>query len=446
MVFRSKQKRKKTGIANNKLKKTMSESEINKGNEPVGIRINTSGVDKTPMTKHKKTFSCNKSKVVQIAKKSKDAHSTSKSVTGNVVINSVSDNNVGVESHNNSLEVLNDKLAINTLLSFCFMSEKKVDKGEDSDPLLLTNDSFAVVGVFDGMGGAGSAMHILGTQEKTGAYFASRRVEQATELFFSGFIDNSKPGSINPDSVADELKQVIKAELSSLKEECPPKIKSGLKSAMIKEFPTTLSLAALRKKNDVLEIISLWAGDSRNYILTSKGLYQISIDDLETKGDPLQNLSSDSPLSNQVCADRDFTINKRVVGIQEQQFVVFSVTDGCFGYYPTPIHFEDSLLRTLAKASTEQEWRDLLRDEFSSVAADDTSMACFIYGFDDFLSFKRSMRTRTQFVANIIGEYEEYRKKLTEAKAVVFKYEEDFKLYKQNVWDEYKVEYMSHIL
>ena len=123
------------------------------------------------------------------------------------------------------------------------------------------------------------------------------------------------------------------------------------------------------------------------YSLTSKGLFQISIDDLEAKGDPYENLSSDSPLSNQICADRDFFINKLPVSIKEERFVVFSATDGCFGYYPTPLHFEDALLRNLSTATSEQDWMQLLKEEFHNVAADDTSMSCLIYGFEDFNAF-----------------------------------------------------------
>lgn len=330
-------------------------------------------------------------------------------------------------------------------LSFCFMSEKKADNGEDSDPLLLIKDSFAVVGVFDGMGGAGSAMHVMGGDEKTGAYFASRKVKQATESFFAQLACDKNNSIIQSDTIADDLKTRIKSAFDLLRKECPPKVKSGLKSAMIKEFPTTLSVALLQRTDNARSVVSLWAGDSRNYLLTSKGLFQISIDDLEAKGDPFENLSSDSPLSNQICADRDFVINKLLVDIKEDQFVVFSATDGCFGYYPTPLHFEDALLRNLSKATTEQDWMQFLKEEFHNVAADDTSMSCVIYGFDDFNALKNSLIDRTHFVECKIHDYDEQKLKIDDAKALVAKYEESFKSYKQSVWNEYRVDYMSFI-
>ena len=214
---------------------------------------------------------------------------------------------------------------------------------------------------------------------------------------------------------------------------------------MIKEFPTTLSVVFLQRTKNVNSVVSLWAGDSRNYLLTSKGLFQISIDDLEAKGDPYENLSSDSPLSNQICADRDFVINKLQVSIKEDQFVVFSATDGCFGYYPTPLHFEDALLRNLSKAITEQDWMRLLKEEFHNVAADDTSMSCLIYGFEDFNALKNSLLDRTRFVECKIHEYDEHKFRIDDAKAVVAQYEESFKSYKKSVWEEYRVDYMTYI-
>lgn len=330
-------------------------------------------------------------------------------------------------------------------MSFCFMSEKKADNGEDSDPLLIVRDSISVVGVFDGMGGAGSTMHVMGGTEKTGAYFASRKVKQVTESFFSQLASDTNKSTILSDTIADDLKTHIKSSFNSLRKDCPPKVKSGLKSAMIKEFPTTLSVVLLQRTDNVISVVSLWAGDSRNYLLTPKGLFQISIDDLESKGDPYENLSSDSPLSNQICADRDFVINKLSVSIKEERFIVFSATDGCFGYYPTPLHFEDALLRNLSKATTEQDWMQLLKEEFQNVAADDTSMSCLIYGFEDFNSLKNSLFDRTRFVECKIHEYDEYKFKIDDAKAVVAQYEESFKSYKKSVWEEYRVDYMSYI-
>ena len=330
-------------------------------------------------------------------------------------------------------------------MSFCFMSEKKADNGEDSDPLLLIRNSFAVVGVFDGMGGAGSALHVMGGNEKTGAYFASRRVEQATESFFAELANDKHKNNIQSETIADDLKTRIKAAFHTLKEECPPKVKSGLKSAMIKEFPTTLSVVLFQRKDHENSVVSLWAGDSRNYLLTSNGLFQISKDDLEAKEDPFENLSSDSPLSNQICADRDFVINKLLVNIKEDRFVVFSATDGCFGYYPTPLHFEDALLRNLSKATTEQDWMQLLKEEFQNVAADDTSMSCLIYGFENFNALKNSLLDRTRFVECKIHEYDEHKLKIDDAKAVVAQYEESFKSYKKSIWEEYRVDYMSYI-
>ena len=57
-----------------------------------------------------------------------------------------------------------------TPLIVSFMNEKKNQNGEDSDPLVFLGKKISAVGVFDGMGGAGSALHMYNVSEKTGAY------------------------------------------------------------------------------------------------------------------------------------------------------------------------------------------------------------------------------------------------------------------------------------
>ena len=350
------------------------------------------------------------------------------------------------ESHNEGANtMLIQYLSPNNLFSTAFMSEKKPDNGEDSEPLLIINKRVSVVGVFDGMGGAGSAIHIYDKIEKTGAYFASRRVEQAADLYFTRLISTCDKTAEIVNVDANALKQEIVNALTLLREECPPKSKSGLKSAMIKEFPTTLAITSIQKDIEGYDVTSLWAGDSRNYLITPEGLYQISVDDLEAHGDPYDNLTSDSPLSNQVCADREFTINQSKYKLGNIGFAVFSASDGCFGYYPTPMHFEEAILRNLFNANTIADWKNLLQTEFAHIAADDTSFSCIICGFQSFDDFKFEMNERYAKLSDLIEEYNNNKRRIEEAKAIVAKCEEEFKTYKQEAWEQYKTNYMSYI-
>ena len=62
-------------------------------------------------------------------------------------------------------------------------------------------------------------------------------------------------------------------------------------------------------------------------------------------------------------------------------------TDGCFGYVPTPMHFEDLVLRHLAAARNVDAWSAGLQEEISAITGDDAAMAVLGVGAD-FKEFK----------------------------------------------------------
>ena len=82
-----------------------------------------------------------------------------------------------------------------------------------------------------------------------------------------------------------------------------------------------------------------WAGDSRAYVLPADGARQLSTDDLRDPSDAMANLRRDSVVSNAMSADTDFHVNYRRVELKAP-FLLVCATDGCFGYVPTPMHFE----------------------------------------------------------------------------------------------------------
>ena len=103
-----------------------------------------------------------------------------------------------------------------------------------------------------------------------------------------------------------------------------------------------------------------WAGDSRAYVVTADGVAQLTTDDLRDPGDALANLRRDSVVSNAMSADTDFHVSYRRVSC-DAPFLLVGATDGCFGYVPTPMHFEHLLLRALAGARSTQAWSTALQ-------------------------------------------------------------------------------------
>ena len=245
-----------------------------------------------------------------------------------------------------------------------FMIEKKDGHGEDSDPLFLVKGDFCAVGVFDGMGGsgAGKCKSDFGDGH-TKAYVASRIIEESVY----NYMNYAKSTS---EICAERIKDTAKSRLEQEKHNFPLKV-SGLRSKLVREYPTTLAVVTCEQKvNGDFTINSYWAGDSRNYLWNSDGFFQISKDDLDTELDPMENLRNDGVLSNCVCADREFEINSRSITVSKS-FIILSATDGCFGYFPTPMHFHEVLLAGLKSSKDETEWENYIKKEICNVTGDD---------------------------------------------------------------------------
>lgn len=329
------------------------------------------------------------------------------------------------------------------LLSLQNMQEKKIGRGEDSDPILIIFEDSVLLGVFDGMGGAGGAECVSDYgEDKTKAYVGSRIVKDAIE----GFV-KKHPESIKETNFREALKSIIQTRYAEEKEKYPPKSKGGLRSALIKEYPTTLAITSIREDDHQYIIDSYWAGDSRNYIWSPKGLFQISIDDLKGNLDPLENLHEDAPMSNCVQADGPFTINhKEILGFKKSdKFLLISATDGCFGYYPSPMDFEKALIDTLRNANSLEEWKERLTMAFSYITADDFSFSIVAIGFKDFKDLKKAFKK-----SHLINDYSQRRRifesKVRERKALdekIAKEEAELNEEINRLWLQYKANYLK---
>lgn len=269
-------------------------------------------------------------------------------------------------------------------ISIKFMTEKREGHGEDSAPLFLFTDDFCAVGVFDGMGGSGAAMCKSDLGEHTKAYVASRIVKDAVENYIRHKADESITSTID----AEGIKQTAKSRLEQEKS-CFPAKASGLRSRLVRDYPTTLALITSQITDEGSLVNSYWAGDSRNFLWTQDGFFQISKDDLDSELDPLENLRNDAALSNCVCADRDFFINQKAITVQGK-YILISATDGCFGYFLTPMHFHNVLLAGLKNSLDEDGWCLYVKDAFAKVTGDDVSLSLCAIGYESFDELKAS--------------------------------------------------------
>lgn len=325
------------------------------------------------------------------------------------------------------------------------MIPKKEGRGEDSDPILYHNNNIIVVGVFDGMGGAGGAEcesdYTVNGQLMTKAYVGSRIVRNAIE-----FAIKEDPSIVIQGNFSERLKQIINERHAQEKKKHPPKSKVGLRSALIKEYPTTLAIVSLYKDKNNYIIDSYWAGDSRNYLWTSKGLFQISIDDLKGNNDPLQNINDDAPLSNCIQANGPFEIRHQQFKLPlGAKFVLFSATDGCFGYYPSPMDFQKALINSVKASSDFNQLEAKLVEAFTYVTADDFSFSMAFVGFKRFkdLNELKSYDNKLNQYFNMRRDYEEKVRRSLRLKDEIEIMDEKLKEEILKLWPQYKETYLK---
>lgn len=314
-------------------------------------------------------------------------------------------------------------------------TEKIVGHGEDAPPLLISKGKACAVGVFDGMGGAGATTCDSSFGDGyTQAYVASRIVCSSVDIFLHNHLPTD-------DVTVEDMKAVIKRKLREEKESFPPKVKSVLRSKLVREYPTTLAIVVLQEYEKTYKIESYWAGDSHCYLWTKDGFFQISKDDLEVNNDPMENLHNDSPISNCICADRDFTINSTTFEIPKGPSIILCATDGCFGYYQSPMHFEYILRSTSQKAKEEKEWEQLVKEEILKVTGDDCSLSLIAKGFSSFEELKKLMKSVPTDVLELMKQEQE----VAAAERILSEEKEKYEQQMASGWNNYKHNYMKYI-
>ena len=329
-------------------------------------------------------------------------------------------------------------------LSFGFNLGKIPDQGEDADPILRDGRDLALVGVLDGMGGAGGTVYDTPDGKRTGAYIASRVARDVVE---ARMLDLLQPDwNLNGRAAAEDLRRSVRDALVQRLEDLDAP-KSGLRSKLLRALPTTMALLALQRTQPGGErwaCHAFWAGDSRAYVLDPEGIRQLTTDDLREPSDAMTNLRHDSVVSNAMSADTDFEVSHRRVELQAP-FVVLAATDGCFGYVRSPMHFEHLLLSTLRDAATPDAWSDALQERIAAVTGDDAAMSLLSVGAD-FTELQALFADRVALLEQT------FTAPLDEAATAVEEAERSLEALRQrerevtaDVWGRYKPGYERHL-
>jgi hypothetical protein len=292
-------------------------------------------------------------------------------------------------------------------LSFAFNLAKIEGHGEDSNPILREGRELGLVAVFDGMGGAGGTIYETPEGPRSGAYLASRVARDVVERRMLDLLDPA--WNLDGPATARDLQRAVKLaladHLSALN--APP---TALRSRLLRVLPTTMALMALQRREpdgDMWDCHAFWTGDSRAYVLEpTSGVHQLTLDDIRDGGDAMTNLRDDSVVSNAMSADTDFVVHHDKVQLTAP-FLAVAATDGCFGYLPTPMHFEHLVLMALRDSAHTEGWSSALQASIGRVTGDDASMSVLGIGADH-AGFQELFAQRTaQIEAQCIAPLDE---------------------------------------
>jgi serine/threonine protein phosphatase PrpC len=334
--------------------------------------------------------------------------------------------------------------ALGPTISFAFNLGKIPDQGEDSDPILRDGPDLGLLGVFDGMGGAGGTVYETPEGRRTGAYLASRIARDVVE---QRMLDLLEPDwHLNGKAAARNLQHAIQQALKQRLQELNP-APSSLRSRLIRALPTTMALVALQRTQPGGQTWAahvFWAGDSRAYVFESRGASQLSTDDLRDPGDALANLRRDSVVSNALSADTEFHINYRRVELRSP-FLVVCATDGCFGYVRTPMHFEYLVLSHLLEARNTEAWSSALQSEIAAVTGDDAAMSTLGVGAD-LTEFQKLFAPRVgELASNFIGPLDELSDAATRAEQELRELQSRQLDEMTERWNRYKLDYERYL-
>ena len=267
-------------------------------------------------------------------------------------------------------------------VSFGFNLGKIAGQGEDSDPIVRHGRELGLVAVFDGMGGAGGTVYETPDGPRTGAYLASRLARDVVEQRMVALLDPE--WHLDGAAAAQDLQRSVRAALQERLAELKAPA-SGLRSRLLRALPTTMALAALQRHEpggNRWTCHLFWAGDSRAYVFRpGSGAQQLTADDIRDRGDAMANLREDSVVSNAMSADTVFVVHHREVELSAP-FLVIAATDGCFGYVPSPMHFEHLVLAALRDSPDSDGWSAAVQAAVGAVTGDDAAMAVLGVGAD----------------------------------------------------------------
>ncbi len=277
---------------------------------------------------------------------------------------------------------------------------------EDAPALAMVRHGTGLIAVFDGLGGAGARLVNGEHGRRSSAYYAARLAHDvAVKRFATDGLRMADAPDVLTGAIGDAL---------ALRHAATPPAAGTVRSRLLRSYPTTAALMSVEPGWGYVQTRAMWAGDSRCYALTPEaGLQQLSRDDSAGSTHPMQAMREDDRMTNVLCADGSGRLRVTTLRINGPALLIVA-TDGGYGCFPSPMHFELVLLDALAGSGTCENWSTALAARLSPLADDDVSLAATFTGWPSVaaaaLSFAgRREELRALLDAPIAEAWERYR-------------------------------------
>lgn len=182
-----------------------------------------------------------------------------------------------------------------------------------------------------------------------------------------------------------DFSAALKEKLAAIAQNAGLKNESRLKGTYL--LPTTLSVTLMREREESVDLICLWAGDSRAYYWNEEGLAQIS-DDHEIGG----------TMTNLISLAKDFRLQICSLKVKKP-CLVFNATDGVYKcmMFASPLDLESLLLQAILKSESVEQLEENLDKIYENIGRhdDSNSLAAVTFGYADFGALKAAAEKRS---------------------------------------------------
>lgn len=186
------------------------------------------------------------------------------------------------------------------------------------------------------------------------------------------------------DSVRKRLAAIIQVQLTEIANRMGLELESKTKGSYL--LPTTLTVALINETADGLDVLYLWAGDSRGYLWNAEGLAQIT-DDHER----------DETMTNLITLTKPFQLEARLFKTSKPA-ILFNATDGCYKCpcFASAFDLEYVFLQAINTSNSFEETASNLDKQFTVIGTHDDSntMALTSFGYESFESIKAAVAQR----------------------------------------------------